>query len=150
MTRSAEPDTATPPGTPPPPDGGVIHDIGYRHHTGPRLGRASIRRTLFVESLRGAYGLGRTARSKIMPMLLLAAMCLPAVVIVVATILTGADELERRPDLVRPEPPARDRHLRRGAGARQRVARPAVLGDVAVLLPPARTHRLRRSRSSPR
>ena len=79
---------------PPPTDGhGVIHDIGYQHYTGPRLGRGYIRRSLFVESAKGAYGLGRTARSKIMPMLLFAAMCLPALVIVVGTTVTGADAL---------------------------------------------------------
>lgn len=72
---------------------GVIHDIGYRHHDGPRLGRSYIRRSLFVESARGAYGLGRTGRSKIMPMLLLATSSLPALIIVVATALTGAEQL---------------------------------------------------------
>ena len=74
------------------PDG-TIHDIGYQHYSGPRLGRSYIRRALFVESARGAYGLGRSGRSKIMPMLLFAAMCLPALIIVVATAVTGADEL---------------------------------------------------------
>ena len=59
---------------------GAIHDIGYRHYDGPRLGASYIRRSLFVETLRGAYGLGRSARSKVMPFLLLAVMVLPAVV----------------------------------------------------------------------
>lgn len=72
---------------------GVIHDIGYRHYDGPRLGRQYIRRSLFTESTRGAYGLGRAARTKIVPMLLLAAMCLPAVVIAVVAAVTGAPEL---------------------------------------------------------
>ena len=57
---------------------GVIHDLGYRHYDGPRLGRAHITRALFVDSARGAYGLGRPARNKITPMLLLGAICLPA------------------------------------------------------------------------
>ena len=78
---------------PPTDPDGTIHDIGYQHYTGPRLGRGYIRRSLFVESARGAYGLGRSGRSKIMPMLLFAAMCLPAIIIVVATAVTGADEL---------------------------------------------------------
>ncbi len=78
---------------PPTDPDGTIHDIGYQHYTGPRLGRGYIRRSLFVESAKGAYGLGRSGRSKIMPMLLFAAMCLPAVIIVVATAITGADEL---------------------------------------------------------
>lgn len=60
---------------------GAIHDIGYRRYDGPRLGAGYIRRSLFVETFKGAYGFGRSARSKVMPMLLLAAMALPAVVI---------------------------------------------------------------------
>lgn len=72
---------------------GVIHDIGYRHYDGPRLGRGHIRRSLFVESLRGSYGLGRSARSKVVPMLLLAAMGVPALVIVVVASVTRSSEL---------------------------------------------------------
>ena len=72
---------------------GVIHDIGYRHYDGPRLGESYVQRALFTDSLRGAYGLGRSARSKVMPMLLLAVMCLPAVVMVVVTSMIRADEL---------------------------------------------------------
>jgi len=64
---------------------GAIHDIGYRHYDGPRLGASYIRRSLFVETLRGAYGLGRSARSKIMPFLLLGVMILPAVVMGIVT-----------------------------------------------------------------
>jgi ABC-2 type transport system permease protein len=64
-----------------PAGSGVIHDIGYRHYDGPRLGRAAVLRSLFVQSLRGAYGLGRSAKSKVMPMLLLVVMCIPALVI---------------------------------------------------------------------
>ena len=72
---------------------GVIHDIGYRHFEGERRGRGYIRRSLFVDSLRGAYGLGRSGRSKVMPMLLLAVMCLPAGVIVAITAVVRAPEL---------------------------------------------------------
>ena len=72
---------------------GVIHDIGYRHYDGPRLGERYVQRSLYVESLKGAYGLGRSMRSKIMPMLLLAAMCLPALVMVIITSVTGLPEL---------------------------------------------------------
>jgi ABC-2 type transport system permease protein len=67
---------------------GVIHDIGYRDYTGPRLGRGYATRSLFVYGLRGAYGLGRSAKSKVLPMLLLAGMAVPAV-IVVATAVFG-------------------------------------------------------------
>jgi ABC-2 type transport system permease protein len=57
-----------------------IYDIGYRHYDGPRLGRGHTVRALTVHSLRGIFGLGRTARSKIMPFSLFTIMLLPAVV----------------------------------------------------------------------
>lgn len=57
-----------------------IYDIGYRHYDGPRLGRGHAARALTAHSLRGVFGLGRTARSKIMPFSLAAIMLLPAVV----------------------------------------------------------------------
>jgi ABC-2 type transport system permease protein len=72
---------------------GVIHDIGYRRHDGQRLGRGYLLRSLAVYSLRGAYGLGRPARSKVMPALLLVAIMFPAVIMVVVTVLTETDEL---------------------------------------------------------
>jgi ABC-2 type transport system permease protein len=72
---------------------GVIHDIGYRHYEGTRLGRAYIRRSLFVQSLRSTYGIGRTAKSKVLPMLLLGIMLLPAIVIAVIAVVTKDDEL---------------------------------------------------------
>lgn len=72
---------------------GVIHDLGYRHYDGPRLGRGHITRALFVESAKGAYGLGRPARSKIMPMLILGAICLPAVIVAVIAGVTKLDKL---------------------------------------------------------
>ncbi|MEV1248060.1 ABC transporter permease [Nonomuraea sp. NPDC050022] len=57
-----------------------IYDIGYRHYDGPRLGRGYSTRALTVHSLRGVFGLGRTARSKIIPFALVVIMLLPAVV----------------------------------------------------------------------
>ncbi|MFI1964512.1 ABC transporter permease subunit [Streptomyces pathocidini] len=70
-----------------------IHNIGYRSYEGARLGRAYARRSLFTQSLRGAYGLGRSAKSKVLPMLLLAVMCLPAGILVAVTVFTKAKEL---------------------------------------------------------
>lgn len=72
---------------------GVIHDIGYRHYDGPRLGRAHIARALLLESSLAAYGLGRSARSKVMPMLLFGVVCLPAFIIAVIATVTNASEL---------------------------------------------------------
>ncbi len=77
----------------PPPTAGVIHDIGYRHYTGNRLGLGYIVRTLFLDSLRGAYGFGRATRSKVVPLLLLGGMCLPALIIAAAINATGATSL---------------------------------------------------------
>jgi ABC-2 type transport system permease protein len=59
---------------------GVIHDIGYRHYQGVRLGRPAILRALCWHSLRSAFGLGRGVKAKIIPITVFAAMCLPAVV----------------------------------------------------------------------
>jgi ABC-2 type transport system permease protein len=66
------------------PATGVIHDLGYRRYDGPRLGRGAIIMALCWHSLRSAFGLGRGFKAKIVPMLLLAIMCLPAVVNAVA------------------------------------------------------------------
>ena len=71
----------------------VIHDIGYRHYEGERLGRGYATRSLVVHSLRGAYGLGRSAGSKVLPMLLFAFMCVPALIIVATVIGSRAEEM---------------------------------------------------------
>jgi ABC-2 type transport system permease protein len=76
-----------------PPELGVIHDIGFRRYDGPRLGRGYLLRSLYVESLKGAYGLGRSAKSKVMPILLLVVTTLPALIIALVTGLTNADKL---------------------------------------------------------
>ncbi|MFD3538025.1 ABC transporter permease subunit [Streptomyces sp. NPDC058662] len=71
-----------------------IHNIGYRSYDGPRLGRAYARTSLFSQSLRGAYGLGRSAKSKVLPMILFAVMCVPALIIVaVAIAVPGSTDL---------------------------------------------------------
>ncbi len=66
----------------PPTRSGVIHDLGYRPYAGPRLGEGAVAWSLFLTGLRNCYGLGRSGRSKVLPMLLLAAMVLPAVILV--------------------------------------------------------------------
>ena len=60
--------------------GGVIHDLGYRRYEGQRLGRPGIIRALYWHSLRSAFGIGRGARAKIVPILAFILMCLPAIV----------------------------------------------------------------------
>jgi len=59
---------------------GQIHDLGYRSYDGPRLGRAQIIRALTWHSFRSAWGFGRGAKAKIVPILMFIAMCLPAFV----------------------------------------------------------------------
>ncbi|MET8165215.1 ABC transporter permease subunit [Streptomyces sp. NPDC005329] len=70
-----------------------IHNIGYRSYDGPRLGRAYARRSLYSQSLRGAYGLGRSVKSKVLPMLLFVVMCVPAAIMVAVAVATKAHEL---------------------------------------------------------
>jgi ABC-2 type transport system permease protein len=59
---------------------GVIHDLGYRRYDGPRLGRAQIVRALTWHSFRSAFGIGRGVKAKIIPILAVIAICLPAFV----------------------------------------------------------------------
>ncbi len=68
---------------------GVIHDIGYRHLEGRRLGSGAIRRALYVESLRGCYGFGRSGRSKVAPFILLGIMLLPAFIMAALSASSG-------------------------------------------------------------
>jgi ABC-2 type transport system permease protein len=93
-----QPDVATTP----PPDAtpstpaaraDVIHNIGYRKYDGPRLGRGYARRSLYSQSLRGAYGLGRSAKSKVLPMILLGVICAPALIIVAVAVFTNMTKL---------------------------------------------------------
>ncbi|MEW2525279.1 ABC transporter permease subunit [Streptomyces sp. NPDC047071] len=74
-------------------DSTQIHNIGYRTYDGPRLGRAYATRSLYSQSLRGAYGLGRSAKSKVLPMILFGVMCAPALIMVAVAVATKADEL---------------------------------------------------------
>jgi ABC-2 type transport system permease protein len=70
-----------------------IHNIGYRSYDGQRLGRSYARRSLYSQSLRGAYGLGRSVKSKVLPMLLFVVMCAPALIMVAVAVATKAKDL---------------------------------------------------------
>jgi ABC-2 type transport system permease protein len=76
-----------------PTPGGVIHNIGYRGYEGTRLGRAKIVYALFAHSLRGVFGLGRSGKSKVVPMGMFVIMLLPALVLAVVTVAGPFDEL---------------------------------------------------------
>ncbi|MFH8472160.1 ABC transporter permease [Streptomyces sp. NPDC018000] len=76
-------------------DASRIHNIGYRSYDGPRLGRGYARRSLYSQSLRGAFGLGRSAKSKVLPMLLFGVMCVVAAIIVAVSIsIPGSTALQ--------------------------------------------------------
>jgi ABC-2 type transport system permease protein len=74
---------------PPVRQAGVIHDIGYRHYDGLRLGRAGIIRALGWHSLRSAFGIGRGAKAKIIPVITFGVLCVPAVANTVALATGG-------------------------------------------------------------
>jgi ABC-2 type transport system permease protein len=65
------------------PDTGVIHDIGYQRYEGPRLGRGYGMRSLYVHSVRSAYGLGRSPWAKVLPIGLLGFASIAALILVV-------------------------------------------------------------------
>lgn len=58
----------------------AIYDLGYRGYDGPRLGRRAAVWALFIASLRAAWGMGRSGRSKIVPWGALGFVSLPAIV----------------------------------------------------------------------
>ncbi|GGD23747.1 ABC transporter permease [Nocardioides daphniae] len=72
--------------------GGVIHDIGYRPYDGPRESNARIAASLYLTALRHAYGLGRSGRSKVLPVLLGVITLLPAVIMVGVVSIVGLSE----------------------------------------------------------
>ncbi|OJF13575.1 ABC transporter permease [Couchioplanes caeruleus] len=67
----------------------VIHDIGYQRYTGPRLGRGAVLGAIYVHGLRAAYGLGRSAKAKIFPWLVVGIMTLVAVILAAVRSQTG-------------------------------------------------------------
>ena len=71
----------------------VIHDIGFRHYAGQLFGRGWIVRSLTVDTVRGVFGIGRPARSKVMPWVLVGILMLPPAIIALSVLLTGGSEL---------------------------------------------------------
>ena len=70
---------------------GVIHDIGYRRYTGPRLGRRHATAALYVHSVRTAFGLGRSAKAKVFPGIVV--MLAFAVAVVAVAIRAQTDQV---------------------------------------------------------
>ncbi len=75
------------------PGDDVIHDIGFRHYDGPQLGRGWVARSLLVETVRGVFGLGRPARSKVMPWALIGILLIPPLIIALSILIIGGEEL---------------------------------------------------------
>lgn len=71
------------------PQTSVIHDIGYQRYEGPRLGRWYANRSLFEHSVRAAFGIGRGAKAKIFPWLIIGIVVLVAVVVIAVRSITG-------------------------------------------------------------
>jgi ABC-2 type transport system permease protein len=70
-------------------ESGAIYDLGYRSYDGPRLGRGYAFRSLMVQSLRAAFGLGRSARMRIVPFTLLGFSTIPALIGVAVAAASG-------------------------------------------------------------
>jgi ABC-2 type transport system permease protein len=68
---------------------GVIHDIGYQRYTGARLGRRYAVRALYVHSVRTAFGLGRGAKAKVFPWLVIGIAFAVAVIALAVRSQTG-------------------------------------------------------------
>ena len=71
---------------------GVIHDIGYRTYDGPRRGTRAIAASLFATGLLNAYGFGRSGKAKVLPLVLVAVMLVPAVILVAIMVVVGLGE----------------------------------------------------------
>jgi ABC-2 type transport system permease protein len=68
---------------------GSIFDLGYRGYDGPRLGRRHAISSLFVQSLKWTFGIGRGGRAKIAPFALAGLTLLPAILAVGIRALAG-------------------------------------------------------------
>jgi ABC-2 type transport system permease protein len=78
---------------------GVIHDIGYRGYDGSRLARRGIGLALFRHTLRGTFGIGRSAKSKVVPVGMVVVMLLPAIILAVVTVILGGQGQITQPPL---------------------------------------------------
>jgi ABC-2 type transport system permease protein len=74
--------------------GSNIYDLGYRRYDGVRLGRRHAVIALYTESLRGAFGLGRSTAAKIAPAILIGIALVPAAIqLIIGAIVPGDAEL---------------------------------------------------------
>lgn len=81
------------------PAAGSIYDLGYRNYRGVRLGRRHALFALYLHSLRGVFGIGRGAVSKIFPIGLAIVILVPAVVqLGIAALADGAVDVFKPED----------------------------------------------------
>jgi ABC-2 type transport system permease protein len=73
---------------------GTIYDLGYQGYDGPRLGRRYAVWSLYVLSVRNAFGLGRGLLPKVLAFGLLALAFVPAVVQLILAAVLPTDEFE--------------------------------------------------------
>lgn len=79
-----------------PPDGQTvlrdetaIHDLGYRRYTGVHIGARGAWRALYWQGVRAMFGLGRSAKAKILPVFVLLVSLLPTLGMLVASSVAG-------------------------------------------------------------
>lgn len=70
---------------------GNIYDLGYRTYDGARLGRRYAVASLFLYSMRAAFGLGRRTTAKIIPFALAALVFIPAAIALGVAALVSDD-----------------------------------------------------------
>ncbi len=76
-------------------DDTAIHDLGYRRYEGPRIGAVGAWRALYWQGLRSMFGLGRSAKAKIVPVFVMLITLLPTMAMLLALSLTkGASPIQ--------------------------------------------------------
>lgn len=68
---------------------GVVFDLGYQPHDGPRLGRSGARRALLKDGLRRVLGLRRKTRRKVFPVILMSIAVMPALFFTAFAVVAG-------------------------------------------------------------
>ena len=80
--------------TPEPAPSGAIYDLGYQGYEGPRLGRLYALWSLYLLSVRNAFGIGRGALPKVLAFGLVTFAFTPAVVTLIVGAIVPAEDFE--------------------------------------------------------
>ena len=80
--------------TPEPAPSGAIYDLGYQGYEGPRLGRLYALWSLYLLSVRNAFGIGRGALPKVLAFGLVLFAFTPAVVTLIIGAVVSSDEFQ--------------------------------------------------------